>query len=494
MDTTIQQSQGQTTTFAPPSAALAPSANRAALDAFVRGLHYDPQQVIVRSREGTATSVGRSVQRATSGNRVLLTTTTRQSLDRALSDVAILRPTSGVVFPGALVLADTNLANGTPTPIAVARGPVTISVDLPGLRDAKRTVDAPTNSSVQDALNQLIEAFLSTPDAQRYSLAARSNTQVTRVYSSEQASLALGFSAKWAQGSASANLTGSTSSERLAVTAFYRQVFYTVSMDTPDSPGAVFGPDVTPEQLAALVSNDAPPAYVRSVDYGRLVMIRMEVSKQAASVDLEAALNAVTASGTEVGGDVKARYQAAFESATFSVVAIGGGVEQAAKFTGSAADLDRLAAFIQGGAVLSRDNPGAPISYNVAFLRDNALATMRFSADWTTSETTEVPSAYIKLEHAGGYVARFNVSWSVPNADATGYVPGAGFRSGEVTAGWTHTVDMPGDARDVRIHAEAKTLLAWDPWGEIINLTLGAPSNKTYRVSGTTLNRHYQEK
>lgn len=63
--------------------------------------------------------------------------------------------------------------------------------------------------------------------------------------------------------------------------------------------------------------------------------------------------------------------------------------------------------------------------------------------------------------------------------------------SGEKTSGFTKQIDIPGDATSVRLSAVAATGLAWDPWGEIMNVTLSRPNNKTYRVYGTTLDRQF---
>ena len=48
---------------------------------------------------------------------------------------------------------------------------------------------------------------------------------------------------------------------------------------------------------------------------------------------------------------------------------------------------------------------------------------------------------------------------------------------------------MPANARNVRIQAWAATGLAWEQWGEILDVNLNAPDNKVYRVFGTTLDR-----
>ena len=45
---------------------------------------------------------------------------------------------------------------------------------------------------------------------------------------------------------------------------------------------------------------------------------------------------------------------------------------------------------------------------------------------------------------------------------------------------------------NVKIFADAATGLAWNPWGDSINLIEDGPTNKTYRIYGTTLDRKYE--
>jgi hypothetical protein len=46
-------------------------------------------------------------------------------------EVAILRPTNGIIFPGALVIGDENMLDGAPTPFEIGRAPVSLRIDLP---------------------------------------------------------------------------------------------------------------------------------------------------------------------------------------------------------------------------------------------------------------------------------------------------------------------------------------------------------------------------
>lgn len=459
---------------------------RAALDAYIRSLAYDPRQLLAVQPDGATQALPPTKERSLGAGSVIIATKRQHRLSKNLSDVAILRPTAGVIYPGALVVADVNLMEGQPTPIGLARAPVAIAADLPGVRESRRVVSPVAHSTMQDAVAQLLEAWHQTRGD--YQIAARSFLTTQTVYSSMQASLDLGFNAKWADGAARAQLNGSTSSETKVVLANYRQIFYTVTMDTPASPSDVFADSISEEDLRAVVSANHPPAYVRSVDYGRILMMRMETSSSKSTMELQTSFKQI-AKDLEAEGHVNAELEAIARQSKFTVVAIGGGVEQAAQFDGSAEDLKRLGAYIRENASFRRDNPGAPISYNVAFLKDNVMATMGFTTDYTETESVLYPNGFVRLKHSGAYVAKFYVNWEEGNTK--GDFEARSWESGKQTAGYSNQVNLPGDARNVRLRAEAATGLAWSPWGEIFNQALAGPDNKTYRATGTTLHRSW---
>ena len=459
------------------------------LDSYIRSLNYDPNTLLSVQQEGAIEAVALPKERRPEGNAVILTTKTRHTLRKNLSDVAILRPTAGVVFPGALVLADRRLMEGQPVPISLPRGQVTLSVDLPGLRNSRREVTNPTNSSVQDAITDLLNEWHATSGSQGYATAARSFLEVKCAYSSEQIALDLGFSAKWAGGNAATQLNVSTDSVSSSAMAYYKQIYYSVTIDTPARPSQFFGEGVTLEDVRQVASAEHPPAYVRSVDYGRLLLIKMETASRESKASMQGALNHVTSGGVELGGTVDAKYANIVKNSAFTVVAIGGGAQDAANFNGTEEDLKRLREYIQKGATFSIQNPGAPIGYTVAMMKDNQVATMGFTTEYTATESTEYTNGFIGLKHEGWYVAKFEVTWEEP--DSQGNYSGRKWESGNKTAGYSHQLDLPGDARGIHIRGWADTGLVWDPWGEAINVTLNAPNNKQYRIYGSTLDRKW---
>jgi thiol-activated cytolysin len=457
------------------------------LDDFVYSLDYDPKSLLAVVPDGDISSQPLK-KRGADTNAVIITTTTQHKLSKSLSDVAILRPTAGVIFPGSAVLADRNLMDGQPTPIGLPRAPVTVSVDLPGLQPSEVVVNHPTTSSVQNAIARLVEKWIKDPAHAGYINAARSYYQVTSAFSSEQASLDLGVSAKWASGDASSQLAVKAESQTSTVMAYYKQVFYTVTIDTPARPSAFFAKDVGLADLQRVVSAEHPPAYVRSVDYGRILMLKMTTSSSQASADLQAAFSqaAESASGR---GSIDAKYQNILKNSQFQVLALGGGAKAAASFSGNDDGLATMREYVQAGAAFGRDNPGAPIAYNVAFMKDNQLATMGFTTDYTETNSVAYPNGWVGLWHDGAYVAKFRVTWQVTDAQGN---PGPvqEWESGDRTVGYSEKLNLPGDAFNIHITAEAATGLVWQPWNEAMNVVVKGVPNQWYRIYGTTLSPH----
>jgi thiol-activated cytolysin len=487
-----------TVTAPPPATPPPPPAvtvnDASSISDYIAKLRYDPRLLLSVQEAGSreAVPVGGTKNRRKTGNAVVICEKKPRKLDKTMDKLSILKPTAGVVYPGALIVADRKLAEGLPTPITLPRAPITLRVELPGL-SRNPTIDSPTNSSVQSAIVGVLEEWNTVPASQGYVNSDRSIYRYEKAYSSEQLALDLGFRLDWGDNNVRAATSVNSSSESEVTVAFFQQLFYTITLDPPQRPAEVFASSVSLRDVQNVVGASAdgtsagPPAYVRSVDYGRTLMVRMETQKRALSVDLEAALKYSTSPGTTINADLKAKYDSILSNSTFTVYGVGGSAGGTAKII-NGTDLTGLRQVINEGSVYSRGNPGVPIAYTVAFLKDNSTASVSSSSDYVETECIEYPNAFIKLAHQGAYVGRFNVTWQEPN-DQGVLVPGPGYSSGEKTSGFVQNVDLPGDAVNINIKGEAATGLVWDPWGEAINIVLPSPTNCTYTIHGTTLGR-----
>jgi thiol-activated cytolysin len=455
---------------------------------YIAGLTYEPKQLLSIVDDGLTSTLPVKT-RGQEPNGIILCTKTTHTLKKNLSDVSILSNTAGVIFPGALVLADENLKDGRPTPIALPRRAAQLSVDLPGLQNPNMTVN-PDNASVQQALNKMLEDWNKQGAPAGYKNAARSFLNVSQSFTKEQLSLDLGFSAKWASGSASAQLGVASTTEKSVVVAYYKQVYYTVTMNTPTLPADVFDDSVTQAQAQPVFGAAHPPAYVRSVDYGRLLVVKMETSAVDTSFNLKGAFEQATAGGVTLDANLAAKYQKILNDASFTVLALGGGAETPLKtFTGGAeVKFTGLKEYIETDGVYRRDNPGVPISYQVAFLKDNQFALMGFTTDYVETVCVRYPTAWIGLWNDAGYVAWFRLRWTEPDAQGL-YNQEKMVEFTGTTAGWNHQVDLPGDAQGIRIEAWAATFIA--VWADIFSVHLDGPNNTWYRAYGTTGYRYW---
>lgn len=464
-----------------PAPARPEAASNPDIDAYLAGLDYDPRQIL-------SEQVGDSVLPAKAlpdeqhddGNAIVVVKQVKHNLKGNLDDVLILSPTHSVVWPGALVKADQDLVRGTPTPIQCRRAPMWLSVDLPGIGgNGVFAVDEPSFGTVQAAIDKVLDYWNDNQYREGYVSKSRSKYTSTFVYSAEQLAATLGVNYSSLKGSLSAQFQTTTSRESTVAMVLFKQVFYTVSFDPPSHPGAVFHPGVTLQEVRNQMSGETPPAYVSSVDYGRILLLRIETSADTRHSEIEGALRYLSARVKS-----SAAYRKTIQKSKVTLITIGGNAE----VNTSAVDASRiedLHEVIHGkNALYSKNNPGQPIAYTLRFLKDSRLAKMGYSTDYTEVVCERYPHGWIGFKHSGAYVAKFYMNWKEGDQPKS-------WRSGKKTAGYSEIIQLKGNAREIHITAQAATGLVWDPWGTIYKLRLEGPPNKVYVAKGTTLHRKW---
>jgi thiol-activated cytolysin len=267
-----------------------------------------------------------------------------------------------------------------------------LSIDLPGMTEQGQIrVDRPSNSTTQSAINQALEWWNENRYEEGYVNAAQTSFKLTTSYSQEQTALDIGFGAGWASGTADALLSQTTNEERRSLTAVYKQAFYTVTMDTPPAPESVFDASVSLSDVQQAIDAGAPPAYVATVTYGKIIMARMETTLQTSRRAAEAAFRYAMSADAYVEGSLDAEEVKALAESSIEIVVLGGNAATASEVIAGtpAAVVDGIQRVIRGeNAVYSRSNPGVPIAYTVRHLRDNSLAKLGYTTEYTATECT----------------------------------------------------------------------------------------------------------
>ena len=443
-----------------------------AINSTIANLSYDPDDMLnVQDTGGAASERTLTDQNNTSSGptqgKIFECRTEDYSLESNFDDVAILRPTNGVIFPGALVVGNEGMLDGAPDPLSIGRSAATLRLDLPGI-GAQGTIvvdDPSSNSAVQTGIDNALEWWNANAYQEGYVNAANSSYQSTTSYSSKQFSLDVGLNVEWATGSLASQFDYESSTERRFAGLVFKQVFYTVTMDTPDSPGSVFDPSITNTQVQGAISSTAPPAYVSSVSYGRIIMVRMETTNTDTSVSLDAVLE--YAGGVSGVGTVNSEYDEILRESSITVVTIGGNAEAASEAI-NLANIDSgfgaLNSVITGqNAVYSRENPGVPIAYTIRYLKDNTLAKMGYTTDYRVEscQTFNFDHENVKVENNSIYDIRYRFVYKragTNNSTATGTY--------EVSQNRIDIKSPPDGAHDVELEFEFQDAFVWRRLGD----------------------------
>lgn len=472
----------------PSEKPVAKPSSSGTLGQYIRGLSYDSANLLAVQPIGDqpifekALSQGETIRKP-GGGTVTTCTKTPKRLSRNFDEIAVLQPTRGVIYPGALIFADKNLVNGEPRPLTgLPRSPLNLRLDLPGLgENVKFTIDEPTEGNVQTAVNQALVSWNNSSSFQNgYVNNSRSGYSSAVAYSSEQLPLNLGFNEYWAQGPVSAQFKYISNLEKVVVSVAVKQVFYTVDFDAPATPEGFFDSSVTAEQAQNVFSSAKVPAYISSVNYGRIIMFRMESGSDVIPSEAESALR-YAAGLLSVSGETQTKYNTILSDSLLTAVTVGSNGE-AEIANVKASDLMPI---IKGkNAVYSKSNPGIPVSYSVKFLKDNAIAKMGATADYSEERCETKNNVWIKFIQNGWYIGYVTVTWKNSNGKDEKWAERAMF------LGQQSSIYIPGDATNIqmRISYHAGPVFG-EPIREIFNKKLGPNDlNKCYQSTGVTVN------
>jgi thiol-activated cytolysin len=467
------------------SACLSVKAQSPEIDRFVRSMQYDIRKLLTAREDGSTETMP---ARRRTDSSVIVCTNNRVSASNDVDELSILAPTAGTIFPGALVRVNQALAEGRPQAITLPRSSVRVTLDLPGASNALQ-VDEAIPSKVQAAVERGVSRWLDAAEQKGFVAQARSTYRVEHASTREQLAVNLGVNARWLGNQITSDL--STDSIRKQTTSFalYRQIYYTATIDPPRSPSLVFASQVSLDDVRSAIGPEGPPGIVRSVHYGRIILVRMDSQESEDQASADATLKYAMDPSTTVDAETKNRYERIAKSSRFAVLVFGGSAKDASTLI-RPDGLEALQAVIQSGARLDRANRGLPIAYTVTLLRDEEVARINFATDFVQNTCTTRPNAFVRLRHDGAYVARFHIAWREHNDQ--GQLVNKSWESGNRTAGWHQTIPFPGDAEQIEISANAASGLVWDPWPEAMRLTLNGPANQCFRVFGTTLNRRWE--
>lgn len=258
-----------------------------------------------------------------------------------------------IFYPGALLRAK-SVVEGEYESIEADRAPIVLSTDLNGSSDPTITVQKPSLSTVRKAINELLNRGFNAPGANlTYS--------IEEVYDKAHLKMAMGGNYKGAANSVEASTGFSFDKEKNRFLVKVQQVFYELSIDLPKSPSDFFAKEFDYKREFGAEK----PLFVSSIKYGRILLLGIEtnMTKKEAEAKLQASIL-----GGKIGANAEAAYNDLLKESTIKGRVLGGDAKLGSL---AAISLEDIKKFIEEGARLSTENPGAPIAYKLKELGTN---------------------------------------------------------------------------------------------------------------------------
>lgn len=454
------------------------------IDEGIFNLNYNKNEVLASKGDKIESFV--SKEGILNRDKFIVVERNKKSLKTTPVDISIIDSMIDRTYPGALQLADIDFVNNQPNLLSCKRKPLNISIDLPGLKSENTIrVENPTYGNVRGSIDELTSNWAENHSS-THSLPARIQYSESMVHSKSQISSALNINGDIMKNSLGLDFDSIENGEKKAMVAAYKQIFYTVSAETPNDPSDLFDDSVTFRDLTRKgVSDERPPTMVSNVAYGRTIYVKLETTSK--DDDVQAAFKALL-SGNSI--DANGKYKDILEESTFTAIVLGGDSKEHNKIVTK--DFDEIKSIIKDNAEFSLKNPAYPISYTSTFLKDNSVAAVHNNTEYIETKSTEYSSGKINLDHRGAYVAQFEITWDEVSYDEEGneiLVPKAWSGNWQdKTARFTSTMYIPANARNIRIYARESTGLAWEWWRTVIDERNVPLSNQiNVSIGGTTL-------
>lgn len=457
----------------------------------VYSLNYKPEQVLA-FKGNTVGNVEPKTGTLSNGKYIVVNREKRTISGNF--DTAVPNSNLDVTYPGATLLANSKLVDGNPQALVAKRGPVTLTLDLPGMgNEATRQIPEGSYELVRGATNDILNDWYARCGG-KYQVPANMTYKSDLVYDEKSMQLKFGCTAAFARQSLGIDFDAIAKKSKAVYLVEYKQVFYTASVKPFAHPSDAFDPSVTAEQLGySGMNNDNPPAYVGNVVYGRQVFVKFETTSN--SCELAAMLKAaITVKGVTITPEISAKFGSVMKNTHVSIIALGGtplDIKNAALST----DTTAINNAILNNVELSAQNPAFPLNYKVVFLKDNKPAILCGNSEYIEETYSEYSNGEIHLRHDGAYVADFNVSWDkITGYDSKGnpVVKRENWSNNDknVTAGYSTVIALDGNCRNINIRARGKTGLAWEKWRTSLDKKgLALVPKRTIKIWGTTLNQ-----
>jgi hypothetical protein len=312
-----------------------------------------------------------------------------------------LDPTSDLMWPGSLIDANT-IHTGEYRPIAVERGPVTISISIAGVPLSYVEIPEANLASVRQGISTLVNQEVTG------TVPANVTFFKKQVHSEEHLKLGLGAHFHGMGYKFKSMFEFSNDQIRTHVLVRFMQVYYTIDVNHPNEPSDFLAESVTWKELKDKIGSNACPVYVASVTYGRMAMISIKSSYSASEVEAAAkfAYDGIAAGG---GAEWEIHCRNVLNESTIEARIYGGDANAAASVAISG--FDGFKDWIEADGELTTVPIGAPLSYKLRYLGDNSVTDVVLASEFYVRNTVKINDKFrvtiLELENMSDTTTKF---------------------------------------------------------------------------------------
>ncbi len=365
------------------------------IDDYINGLKYDPDASI--ALKTTPTQVPSSSYSHPEGKTVTVYYTKKNASNDPTGILTNSEEISTVTYPGSLLTGDHDLAGNRPNAIYLKRAPITLNIDLNGLKSGGKMVVDPTDyANVYDAISKKCAEWAETgnkrPSSYTYTF--------TKAESERQLEVKLGVSAKQLQGLNIGFNWVSKDTETVYVVKF-TQVYYNVSATLPMSPSMLFDSSVTLKDVQNKIHQGNQAVAVTDVVYGRTVLVAIKSNESSKTID--AAISAAIKGSKE---SLNAKYKDIINNCETKVFVYGGNLTLPN-------DIFEVKKQLKDCIVTGKEIEYAkPISYKTAFIdHNNKTALCKNSTEYYEKKVIETKPITFSYHFTGAFNSRCKITY-----------------------------------------------------------------------------------
>lgn len=315
----------------------------------------------------------------------------KYDLTRTPDEVIMNDTISGVVYPGALIQGEGYLQGpGGLRELSIRkRRPLQVVVDLSNEGNSS-TMTQVDYAGFQKSYSEIIKNIKNSQvEIPSYVSFKQIETQEVN-----SAALNLGISAKYLTADLDSNLRSNTQADSKTYMVVFKQKAFTLSAVIPSTPAEFFSEDFTVSDLKqqesiGAINDHNLPLYVSSVTYGRILIFT--ITSKASKEDIQGALKASYQNPLmNINGDLKAKYQKILSGASINILVNGGDKKNTEKLIRNL----NLDSYFSGDTSVETF---VPMTYILRNLKDNSVAKVSETTEYTTKKCDEVLAKAYKV-------------------------------------------------------------------------------------------------